>query len=210
MISHNVIRLPQKRTTKPRSKAAYLTADQLLAVLRTAKSRGPREHAMFLFAFAHGARASEICDLRLEDLNMPQGTVRIRRLKGSLDSTQNFCKRKGQPLLDEEKAFKAWLAVRPSDSDQFVFNSRESDRLHRATIFRLFRSICESAGIPESLRHPHVLKHSLAMTLVEGGVNAFLIRQQLGHRSFSSTLAYVNSSDQAAGREAAKAFAKIF
>ena len=52
-----------------------------------------------------------------------------------------------------------------------------------------------SRGTPgwgETLRHPHVLKHTAAMLLVQQEANAFLIRQALGDKSFDSTLAYVN------------------
>src|SRR4051812_5575454 len=109
-IAANVVRMPSKREHKPKTTLAYLSADQLQRVLKAAKEHGAREHCMFLFAVAHGARASEICNLRLADLNLKQGTVHIARLKGSLDSTQNLLKVKGNPLFDEEKAFRTWLA----------------------------------------------------------------------------------------------------
>jgi hypothetical protein len=48
------------------------------------------------------------------------------------------------------------------------------------------------------------------MLMVQQGANAFLIRQHLGHRSFDSTLAYVNPSDSAASEAAAKAFSQVF
>ena len=73
-----------------------------------------------------------------------------------------------------------------------MFNSQKSTRLSRITVYKLFRSIARAAGLPETLQHPHVLKHTAAMLMVRAGANAFLIRQHLGHRSFDSTLAYVN------------------
>ena len=208
----NVVRMPRKRPQQsPKTKLAYLSADQLVRVLKAAKEHGAREHAMFLFAVAHGARASEIANLRLADLNLKQATVHIARLKGSLASTQNLLKVKGNPLFDEEKAFRAWLAERKPDADSFIFNSQKSTRLNRATIFKLFRGICEAAKIEDKTLHKvHVLKHTLAMRLVERNVNAFLIRQQLGHKSFQSTLQYVNPSDKQASEAAAKAFSEVF
>lgn len=206
----NVVRMPRKRTRQPRAKAAYFTAEQLGKLLKAAKEHGNREWAMFLFALAHGARASEICNLRLSDPNLKQGTVHVARLKGSLDSTQNFLRIKGNPLFDEAAAFRAWLAERKPDADSFVFNSQKSTQLSRVTVFRLFREICEAAGIEDrSLWHPHTLKHSCAMLLVAANTNAFLIRQQLGHKSFQSTLQYVNPSDRQASEAAAKAFSQL-
>jgi len=48
------------------------------------------------------------------------------------------------------------------------------------------------------------------MLMVQAGANAFLIRQHLGHRSFDSTLAYVNPSDADASAASAKAFSQVF
>jgi site-specific recombinase XerD len=77
-------------------------------------------------------------------------------------------------------------------------------------LFKLFRDIARKAGLGETLQHPHVLKHTAAMLMVQQGANAFLIRKQLGHRSFDSTLAYVNPSDSEASAAAARAFNGAF
>jgi type 1 fimbriae regulatory protein FimB len=200
-----------KTAVLPRAKMAYLTAEQLEQVLRTAKDKGARDYAMFLCAFSHGMRASEICNLRMDDINLSQGTVRINRLKGSLDTTQTFLKMKGKPLLDEERALRAWLSVREDDRGGYVFNSRKSVRLSRVQVYRLFRNICVAAGITDkTLHHPHVLKHSLAMAHIAANTNAFVIRQLLGHKSFDSTLQYTSVSDQQASEANATMLTKVF
>jgi integrase len=199
-----------RHTRQIRSRISYMDNDQLERFLQAAKAHGPREHAMFLFAVAHGARASEICNLRIADLNFKSEQVHIARLKGSLDSTQALLRVKGSPLFNETAALKAWLDVRKPDADDFVFNSQKATRLSRITVYKLFRAIACVAGLPEALRHPHVLKHTAAMLMVRAGANAFLIRQHLGHRSFDSTLAYVNPSDKDASMAATKAFATAF
>ena len=101
-------------------------------------------------------------------------------LKGSLASTQNLLKVKGNALFDEKAALKAWLAVREPDADNFVFNSQKSTQLNRVTVYKLFKAIAKKAGLGETLQHPHVLKHTAAMLMVQQGANAFLIRQHLG------------------------------
>ncbi len=206
----NVVRMPKQRAKQVRTRISYMSNEQLARFLQAAKEYGPREHAMFLFAVAHGARAQEIANLRLTDLNLKSEQVHIARLKGSLDSTQNLLKVKGNSLFDEKAAHKAWLAVREPDADDFVFNSQKSTQLNRSTIFRLFREIAKRAGLGETLQHPHVLKHTAAMLMVQQGANAFLIRQHLGHRSFDSTLAYVRPSDSEASAASAKAFNQAF
>jgi integrase len=201
---------PVRRTRKVRSRISYMDNSQLERFLQAAKVHGPREHAMFLFAVAHGARASEICNLRISDLNFKSEQVHIARLKGSLDSTQTLLRVKGSALFNETATLKAWLDVRKPDADDFVFNSQKATRLSRITVYKLFRAIARTAGLPETLQHPHVLKHTAAMLMVRAGANAFLIRQHLGHRSFDSTLAYVNPSDSEASAAASKAFSLAF
>jgi len=209
-VVRNVVRMPKKRGKQVRTRISYMSNEQLERFLRAAKEYGPREHAMFLFAVAHGARASEICNLRIADINFKTEQVHVARLKGSLDSTQNLLKVKGNPLFNEAATLKAWLDVREPDADNFVFNSQKSTRLNRVSVYKLFKTVAQEAGLPEALQHPHVLKHTAAMLMVRQGANAFLIRQHLGHRSFDSTLAYVNPSDSEASAAAAQAFNKAF
>jgi integrase/recombinase XerD len=209
-IVKNVARMPKRRASQVRARISYMSSEQLERFLRAAKEHGPREHAMFLFAVAHGARAQEICNLRVSDVNFHNEQVHIARLKGSLPSTQTLLKVKGNSLFDEKAVLKAWLAVRDADADNFVFNSQKSTQMNRVTVFKLFRAIARKAGLGETLQHPHVLKHTTAMLMVQQGANAFLIRQHLGHRSFDSTLAYVNPSDSGASAASAKAFSQAF
>ena len=125
-----------------------------------------------------------------------------------MDSTQNLLRVKGNGMFNEAAAFKEWLAVRQPDADNFVFNSQKSTQLDRVSIYRLFKKRLprmQVSPIP-GLQHPHCLKHSCAMNLVAKGADAFLIRQHLGHKSFTdSTLAYVNPSDAQASAAASKA-----
>src|SRR6516162_10386464 len=64
-----------------------LTPEEILTVLNVA-SESKRNLAMILLAYRHGMRASEVCELRLSDLDLKNGQVTIRRLKGSLTTTQ--------------------------------------------------------------------------------------------------------------------------
>lgn len=209
-VARNVIRMPRERAKQVRSRISYLSNEQLERFLQAAKEFGPREHAMFLFAVAHGARAQEIANLRIADINFKNEQVHIARLKGSLDSTQNLLKVKGNSLFNEAAALKEWLAVRQPDADNFVFNSQKSTQMNRVTVYKLFKAIARKAGLGATLQHPHVLKHTTAMLMVQQGANAFMIRQHLGHRSFDSTLAYVNPSDSEASAASAKAFSQVF
>jgi hypothetical protein len=95
---------------------------------------------------------------------------------------------RGQPLLNEVNALRAWLRSRSADGSDFLFTSQKGGRLGRAQFFRIFQKIAGIAGLPANKRHPHVLKHSLASHLVAGNVNLALVRQALGHRSILGNL----------------------
>lgn len=197
-----VLTLPAPVIRSLRSTRAHLSPAELLAVLKIARARSIRDWAMILLAYRHGLRASEVCGLRLADVDLKAGSISIRRLKGSLHTVQPLYQHRGQPLLDETAALRAWLRDRKADGSDFVFLSQKGGRLHRSAFFRAFQAVAEAAGLPAEKRHPHTLKHSLASHLVAGNVNLALVKQCLGHRSIMSTMQYVGTSDGQAAEAA--------
>ncbi|HET8922993.1 MAG TPA: tyrosine-type recombinase/integrase [Candidatus Acidoferrum sp.] len=204
--------LPQRARSIPskRGRMAYLTPDETLAVLKAAHEHSRRDWAMILLAYRHGLRASEVCGLRLTDVNLKDGVISIKRLKGSLKTVQPLYAHRGQPLLDEVSAVRSWLKVRPADGSDYLFTSQKGGRLDRTQFFRIFQSVAEAAGLLAEKRHPHVLKHSLASHLVAGNVNLALVKQALGHRSISSTMVYVGTTDAQAAEAVQAALMGVF
>ena len=200
-----------KALRKPnRSKMTYLAPEEILAILKVARERSTRDWCMVLLAYRHGLRASEVCGLKLSDVNLKDQTIRVARLKGSMLTTQPLVPHRGQPLLDELAALRAWLKLRPADGSDFLFASQKGGRLDRTQFFRVFRAVAAATGLPPEKRHPHVLKHSLASHLVAGNVNLALVRQCLGHKSIGSTMQYVGTSDGQAAEAAQAALMRIF
>jgi site-specific recombinase XerD len=193
-----------------RGRMVILSPQEMLALLKTAKNRSTREWAMILLAYRHGLRASEVCGVKLADVDLKAGSISIRRLKGSLHTIQPLYQHRGQPLLDETAALRAWLRKRPDDGSDFLFTSQKGGKLGRTQFFRNFQTVAESAGLVVQKRHPHVLKHSLASHLVSGNANLALIRQALGHRSISSTMQYIGTSDSQAAEALQKALMGLF
>jgi integrase len=198
-------------TRKPVSQSMiHLEPVEVLSVLRAARTKGIREWAMIVLAYKHGMRVSELCNLRLDDIDLKNGSVVIERLKGSLRTTQALTEHRGEPLLNEIKALREWLRKRPNDGSDVLFNSQKGGRLDRSQVFRLFRALAAKAGLPPEKRHPHCLKHSIASHLVTANVNLALIRQQLGHKSIGSTMRYVTASDRQASKATAGALMAIY
>lgn len=193
------------------SEMQALTEREILSVLKIA-SESKRNLAMILLAFKHGLRASEVCGLKTTDIDLKNGIITIRRLKGSLKSSQDLLDVPGQPLLSEKRVLRAWLEERETyrDRSDFLFLSQKGGKLDRSAFFRMFQSVAEQAGLPADKRHPHCLKHSLGFFLVEQGVSLPSIQQTLGHKSLASTGVYLKVNDARANRDAASAFANGF
>jgi len=193
------------------SEMQALTHSEVLSVLKVA-AESKRNHAMILLAFKHGMRASEVCNLKLADIDLTNGTIIIRRCKGSLRSTQDLYDVPGQPLLSEKRVLRAWLAERDEyhDHSDYLFLSQKGGGLDRSAFFRVFQGVAERAGLPASKRHPHCLKHALGYFLIEQGTPLPAIQKALGHKSLASTGVYLSVTDAKANREVAKAFANGF
>jgi site-specific recombinase XerD len=202
--------IPIQVTRSPRSTRAHLSTSELLTVLKIARARSVRDWCMILLAYRHGLRASEVCGLRLSDVNVKDQSVRVARLKGSMLTVQPLYSHRGVPLLDELGALRAWLRDREADGSDFLFTSQKGGKLHRSAFFRLFQSVAETAGLPAEKRHPHVLKHSLASHLVAGNVNLALVKQCLGHKSISSTMEYIGVTDGQAAEAAQRAMMGLY
>jgi type 1 fimbriae regulatory protein FimB len=201
--------MSETRNTSKQS-MIYLEPAELLALLKAARSKGAREWSMIVIAYKHGLRASEVCNVRLDDVDLKNGSIMVDRLKGSLRTTQSVTEHRGEPLLNELKALREWLRQRPEDGSDFLFVSQKGGRLDRTQFFRLFQSIATAAGLPPEKRHPHALKHSIASHLVSANVNLALVKQQLGHKSINSTMRYVTTTDQQASKATTSALMNIY
>jgi site-specific recombinase XerD len=206
--------IPISKKARPahanRGQMTFLTPEEILAVLKAARVRSARDWAMILLAYRHGMRASEVCGLRRDDVNLKAESITIRRLKGSLETCQPLCGHAGQPLLDELRALRLWMKDRRADGSDYVFTSQKGGRLHRSQFFRVFRDCAEAAGLPQAKWHPHVLKHSLATHLIAGNVNLAVVKQALGHKSIGSTMVYVTVSDRQAGEDSRAALMRLY
>jgi type 1 fimbriae regulatory protein FimB len=184
-----------------------LTQKEVIAVLRAAQT--PRNRAMIAIAYRHGMRASEICGLKLADVDMKNCEITIRRLKGSLKTRQPLCDQHGEPLLSEKKLLRAWLRERGNHPSAYVFVSQKSGRINRSQFYRIFSTAAGAAGLPADKRHPRCLKHALGFSLVAADMNLAKIKQALGHKNIASTVIYTVPTDEQVGKEVARALASL-
>jgi integrase len=163
-----------------------LTRDELLALLAAAKAKRVRDYLMIWLAFRYGLRASEVVALKRD--NFSSTHITVQRLKGSLKTTQ-LLTRSSEPLLDGLPLL-----------FDFMLKTTRNQRLFpitRERFWQLLQEYGKAAGIPKHKRHPHVLKHSIAMqTIDKAGIQN--VRQHLGHKSIASTGEYLKVTDEQA------------
>lgn len=170
-----------------------LSKQQLLALLAAARAHSERDWLMILVGYSHGLRSSEVIGIMGDDVQ--DGFLSVCRLKGSNRTVQPLIS-DGDPLLDERKSLIELSRNRGGNQRLFPVTRR--------TFGRVMARHALAAGIPQHLAHPHILKHTIAMqTIHSAGIEN--VRQYLGHKSMSSTGAYLKVSDEAAAREIQKA-----
>jgi type 1 fimbriae regulatory protein FimB len=174
-----------------------LSKQQLLELLAAARAHRERDWLMILVGYSHGLRASEVVGIRADDV--ADGFLSVRRLKGSNFTVQPLI-HDCEPLLDEAPALVD--LARRTPGNQFVFP------VTRRQFGRIVVRHAGSAAIPRHLAHPHILKHSIAMqTIQSAGIEN--VRQYLGHKSISSTGAYLKVSDSEAAAAIQKGLAGL-
>jgi integrase len=160
-----------------------LSKQQLLALLIAARASRERDFLMILVGFAHGLRPSEVVGLKADDIR--DGHLDVQRLKGSMRTVQPLVEDEN-PLLNERTALFDYTVGMLGNQRLFPISRRQFGRL--------FERYGKAAGIPRHLCHPHILKHSIAMQTIQlAGIEN--VRQYLGHKSISSTGAYLKVSD---------------
>jgi integrase/recombinase XerD len=154
----------------------------LKALLAVATKDGPRSRCMLTIASRHFVRASELANIRVADVNLRDGSIMVRRLKGSISKVESL-----QP--GDREALETWLAVKPKSA--FLFPSPDPNKpLSRAQIYNVFRRLAETAGVPSCSRAPHAFRHTIGQRMAEAGAPAKLIQQSAGHKNLNSTSQY--------------------
>jgi len=199
-LSHQSKRTTQKLGTTPRRWTAatinFLTQDEMRRLLDVINSK--RDYAIFLLAYRRGLRASEVGMLRTADLGLKQYRLRIHRLKNSLAGLHPL-----QP--DEVKALKAYIKECDSSAPS-LFLSRNNTPISRRRLDELMKHYGQRTDIPESKRHFHVLKHSIATHLLDVGADLRFVQDWIGHASIKNTVIYAQLTSRRRDEEARRVF----
>lgn len=186
------VETPRRNPSLPKA----LAVDQVEALLEAPDSStrlGLRDRAMLEFMYASGARVAETVGLAMEDLDLEVGTALVTG-KGSRQRVVPL----GRHAI---AAIERYLPVRlDSKRDRpdpgWLFLNARGTRLTRQGVFLVVRRHGVTAGIDPTRLSPHVLRHSAATHMVEGGADLRTVQEILGHASISTTQIYTRVSPQ--------------
>ncbi len=137
------------------------------------------ERLLFLFLYGSGLRVSEAASARTDKVNFSNSTIEILGKGG---------KYRQCPLLPGTLPM-----LKAVKKNRYVFENRDGESLNVRTLHRMVQKMGIKAGINRPL-HPHMLRHSYATHLLEGGASLRIIQELLGHSSLSTTEQYTHVS----------------
>ncbi len=161
---------------------------RLLESINANDPLGLRDRAMLELLYSSGLRVSELCDARLENLDMENGFLRVTG-KGAKTRIVPI----GRPALDAIAVYlrdlRPELVTRKTGAE--IFLSIRGKRLTPQRIWQVIKACAARAGL-EINAFPHLLRHSFATHLLEGGADLRVIQELLGHADISTTQIYTH------------------
>jgi integrase/recombinase XerD len=162
--------------------------ESLLDAPDTTDALGYRDRAMLEVLYATGLRVTELVNLRLGQVNLNQGVVRVTGKGGrerliplgeeSLEWLQQFIGGPREEILLDRQT-------------DFVFPTRRGDRMTRQAFWHIIKRYTERAGIGQELS-PHTLRHAFATHLLNHGADLRVVQMLLGHSDLSTTQIYTH------------------
>jgi|SRR5882672_4626210 len=178
----------KKRKTK-RSIPDPLTPEESAALLKVPNKRYPtglRNYAMIRLMLACGLRCAEVLNLRIQDVDLTSGKLKVNQGKGNKDRIL---------FLDVElvSLIQAWRERRKVESD-YYFTTLKGEHLDARYMRAMMERYKLKAGIVRKCS-PHTLRHTFATELLKETGNIEIVRRALGHADISTTGIYLHALD---------------
>ena len=173
---------------------SVLSVEEVVRLLEApdlSKAEGLRDRALIELLYASGLRISELVGLDLEHIKLGTNEIRVHRGKGIKDRMVLI----GEPAV---RALEDYLAHgRPElsgkRSSSALFLAQTGERLIDRTVQKTLGKHARAAGIGRRV-HPHVLRHTFATHMLDGGADLRVVQELLGHALLSSTQVYTQVS----------------
>jgi type 1 fimbriae regulatory protein FimB/type 1 fimbriae regulatory protein FimE len=161
----------------------YLTEKEIERLQDTARKRsryGHRDATMILVTYRHGLRASEVCGLRWDQVELDGGRLHVRRAKGGIDNVHSLSGREIRALRQLR---------RENPDSRYVFITERGGPATTAGFLKTIVRIGEAAKLPFPI-HPHMLRHSTGYKLANDGHDTRALQHYMGHKNIMHTVRY--------------------
>ena len=155
------------------------------------KTRNPvRNELIVLMLYRHGLRETELCNLKLDYLNLHESKLFVKRVKKGNDGIQ--------PITgDELRLIKRYLRLRHAKDKAFLpwlFLSEQGNQLYRNTVIKMIETCYKQAGLRKIT--PHMLRHGCGYALINKGYDVRVVQDYLGHKDIRNTAMYTKLSSR--------------
>jgi len=177
---------PLRRPNSEFRSREHLTETEVEKLIKAAEGNrhGHRDATMILVAYRHGLRASEIVDLRWEQIDFSAANLHVHRVKNGKPSTH--------PIRgDELRALRK--LKREAPKSPFVFVSERGGPFTTDSFNWLVKRAGQKANLPFQV-HAHMLRHAAGFKLAGDGHDTRSIQDYLGHRNIQHTVRYTELS----------------
>ncbi len=185
------VQLPRRTRTLPRALSPAETERLIEAAIGTTP-RALRDRALVELLYGAGLRVSEATGLEKGSVAIEERIVRVLG-KGGKERLVPL----GRPAAE---AVRRYLALgRPHLDRRYrpeLFLNARGGALTRAGAFLILRKLADRAGLEPGRVHPHLLRHSFATHLLEGGADLRSVQEMLGHADLGTTERYTHISDR--------------
>jgi site-specific recombinase XerD len=175
----------------------FLTEPEMLKLIGlpdVSKPAGKRDRAILELLYASGLRVSELWQLNLESLNLEERQIRVIG-KGSKERVVLMGIPAASALVDYIAHGRLSLGEKPRGRALFLNN--QGKRISVRGIQKLIKHYTAASGIEKSV-HPHVLRHTFATHMLDGGADLRVVQELLGHADLSTTQVYTHVTKQQA------------
>lgn len=163
---------------------------QMLDAIDLSTPHGVRNRAMLETLYACGLRVSELVELRLSNLFLDAGFVKVIG-KGNKERVVPIGGEAIKHIRLYLEGVRSGMLNIHKDHSNYAFLNRRGKKLTRVSVFLFIKELVQQAGIAKNVS-PHTFRHSFATHLIEGGADLKAVQDMLGHESILTTEIYTH------------------
>ncbi|MBQ5573153.1 MAG: site-specific tyrosine recombinase XerD [Bacteroidaceae bacterium] len=164
--------------------------DRIVKCIDMSQPEGHRNKAMIETMYSCGLRVSELCGLKMNDLYMEEGFLRVTG-KGSKQRLVPMSPTAIKEITTYINGTRRHIDIKPGYESFLFLSVRRGKPISRVMVFDIVKKLVQEAGVNKSVS-PHTFRHSFATHLLEGGANLRAIQCMLGHEKIATTEIYTH------------------